>query len=105
MNSPRDFKIGTIIRARGFFTSARSEANNGLWVVIGGHRNIMDMNSGHTMAAYDANRWISCVEVKGIRVKKLKPPTYEYLRGGGNYDTHLVDNQILSPDNPSIQWP
>lgn len=89
---PYQFPVGTIIRTN----SGLSDGTNGLWLVIGGTRNVMDMNSGYTMPALDANRWLSCHKVHGVRVKKLKPKVYEKLQLNSEvYDSILVDVPIL----------
>ena len=98
LKAPHHFKTGTVVTV-GNFPSDGGGLSKGLWLVVGGVRNLMDMNSGYTMPAIDANRWMACREVKGIKVKRLKEKTHEYLRlHGSDYDTHLVDRPIKSRD-------
>lgn len=64
---PNHFKPGDILYVPGF----GSDGPDHLWLYIGGPRNVMDMNSGYTMPAIDANRWLKCKKLQHVRIKTL----------------------------------
>lgn len=80
---PHLFNVGDIL----YVPCWPSDGTNHLWLVIGigVARNIMDMNSGYTMPAYDANRWLRCKKLEGIRIKCL-----HFIPNAPEYDIPVV---------------
>jgi hypothetical protein len=64
---PHRFKVGDVLYVPGYF----ADGPNHLWLYIGGARCVMDMNSGYTLPTIDANRWLKCKKLEGVRIKSL----------------------------------
>lgn len=73
---PYLFKIGDILYVPGFHSDGKTH----FWLLIGGGRNVMDMNSGYTLPDGYANRWLQCTKLIGVRIKCLHfiPESHDY---------------------------